>query len=163
MERLTRRALPLAAALLLGACAQPPLRPVAPGQQRSHWTGRLALRIDSDPPQSMSAGFDLQGNADRGELSLSTPLGSTLARLLWAPGDARLLWNGQQRRFESMDALTREATGTELPIAGLFQWLAGEPAQVPGWLADLQEIADGKLVAHRRTPAPPVELRLVFE
>ena len=162
MECVRRRWLTLAVALLVGACAQPPLRTALPGQ-RTSWVGRLALQIDSDPPQSMSAGFELRGNAQSGELSLFTPLGSTLARLVWAPGDARLLWNGRERNFDSMDALTREATGTELPIAGLFQWLADIPAQIPGWSADLQNLPDGKLAAHRQSPAPEVKLRLVFE
>jgi outer membrane lipoprotein LolB len=127
------------------------------------WSGRLSLRVDTDPVQSMAAGFDLRGTAGSGELSLYTPLGSTLARLLWSASTAELQWNGQRRNFDSMDALTREATGTALPIAGLFLWLNGEPAQVSGWSADLQGLHEGKLLARRTTPAPNVELRLIFE
>ncbi len=158
-----RHCLLLAPALLLSACAQKPLRaPLAAGP-RTRWGGRLSLRVDTDPVQSMTAGFDLRGSAGAGELSLYTPLGSTLARMLWSTGTAELQWNGQRRNFDSMDALTREATGTALPIAGLFQWLQGEPAQVPGWSADLQGLHEGKLLARRSTPAPTVELRLIFE
>ncbi len=123
----------------------------------------MSLRVDTDPVQSMTAGFDLRGTAGAGELSLYTPLGSTLARLLWSAGTAELQWNGQRRNFDSIDALTREATGTALPIAGLFQWLNGESAQVPGWSADLQTLHEGKLLARRNAPEPTVELRLVFE
>lgn len=158
-----RQFLSLGSALLLVACAQQPIRTSGPAGQRTSWTGRLSLRVDSDSAQSMTAGFDLRGTASIGELTLYTPLGSTLARLAWMPGDAQLLWNGQIRHFDSMDALTQEATGTALPIAGLFRWLAGDPAEVPGWTAELQKLDEGKLVARRSSPVPTVELRLVFE
>lgn len=158
-----RQFLSLGSALLLVACAQPPLHTSVPAGLRSSWSGRLSLRVDSDPVQSMTAGFDLRGTASSGELALYTPLGSTLARLSWTAGDARLQWNGQIRHFDSMDALTREATGTALPMAGLFRWLADDPAEVPGWSAELQNLDQGKLVARRTSPLPTVELRLVFE
>ncbi len=158
-----RQLLSLGSALLLAACAQSPQRLAAPPGQRTSWNGRMSLRVDSDPVQSMTAGFDLRGSARQGELALYTPLGSTLARLVWAPGEAEMQWNGQRRSFESMAALTQQATGTALPMDGLFLWLAGEPAHVPGWSADLRDLADGKLVARRSDPLPAVEMRLVFE
>jgi outer membrane lipoprotein LolB len=158
-----RQMLSLGSALFLAACAQTPQRVAAPGGVRTLWSGRLSLRVDSDPVQSMTAGFDLRGSARQGELALYTPLGSTLARMVWAPGEAELQWNGQRRNFESMEALTQQATGTALPLDGLFLWLSGEPAQVPGWSADLRDLGDGKLVARRSAPLPAVEMRLVFE
>jgi len=163
MLRHRRHCLLLVPALLLAACAQKPLRAPLDAGPRRQWNGRLSLRVDTDPVQSMAAGFDLRGTANAGELSLYTPLGSTLARLLWSAGIAELQWNGQRRNFDSMDALTREATGTALPITGLFQWLNGESAQVPGWSADLQGLNEGKLIARRTTPEPTVELRLILE
>jgi outer membrane lipoprotein LolB len=163
MLQARRRCLVLALALAVASCAQPPRLPSEPDSARTQWTGRLALRIASDPVQSFHAAFDLRGNAAAGELSLFSPLGSTLARMSWAPGQAQLRWNGQQRDFESIGVLTREATGTELPIASLFEWLAGRDSRVEGWLADLSALADGKLVAERNLPAPAVQLRLVIE
>ncbi len=158
-----RRWLTLGLALAVGACAQPPrLAPVSDAL-RSQWSGRLALRIDSEPAQSLHAAFDLRGNARSGELSLYSPLGSTLARMVWAPGQAQLHWDGQQRQFDSIGSLTREATGTELPIASLFEWLAGRDSQAEGWSADLRTLAQGKLTAERSQPAPTVQLRLVIE
>jgi outer membrane lipoprotein LolB len=158
-----RRWLALGLVLLIAACAQPPRLPSVPDGLRTQWSGRLALRIASDPVQSFHAGFELRGNAQSGELSLFTPLGSTLARMDWAPGQAQLTWSGQQRQFDSIGALTREATGTELPIANLFDWLAGIDSRADGWSADLGSLADGKLVAERSQPAPVVQMRLVFE
>jgi outer membrane lipoprotein LolB len=151
------------AAALLSGCAQQPRATTPDAQPTALWTGRLALRIDSEQPQSFFAGFELKGNALTGELSLYSPLGSTIAQLAWSPGDARLSRDGQQSRFESLDALTRQATGTELPIASMFQWLAGENASAPGWQADLSEMASRRLVARRLAPPPAVEMRLVFE
>lgn len=164
MTRLARRRwLVLAPLLAIAACAQPPRRPTASDGVRNQWSGRLALRIASDPAQSFHAAFDLRGNARSGELSLFSPLGSTLARLVWAPGQAQLRWNGEQRDFDSIGALTREATGTELPIFSLFEWLAGRDSRAEGWSADLGALSDGKLMAVRDQPAPAVQLRLVIE
>ena len=163
MPRLRRHWLALGLALIVSACAQAPRAPTLPGEIRTQWNGRLALKVESEPVQSFFAAFDLRGNARTGELSLFSPLGSTIARMSWAPGDAQLSWNGQQRRFDSIAALTREVTGTELPIASLFQWLAGEATQAQGWSADLRNLADGKLVAQRTEPAPAVEMRLILD
>ena len=149
--------------LLLAGCASPPRAINPPGQPVTQWSGRLALRVDSDQVQSFSAGFQLRGNAQAGELSLYSPLGATIAQLAWAPGDARLRWDGKERMFDSMDALTRQATGTELPVASIFQWLAGENASAAGWQADLRELSNGRLVARRSAPLPTVEMRLVLE
>ncbi len=163
MRPARRQWLLLAPALLLSACAQNPLRAPLTAGPRSQWAGRLSLRVDTDPVQSMTAGFDLRGSASAGELSLYTPLGSTLARMLWSDGTAELQWNGERRNFDSIDELTRHATGTVLPISGLFQWLNGDSAAVPGWSADLHLLHEGKLLARRDSPAPTVQLRLIFE
>jgi outer membrane lipoprotein LolB len=158
---LARRALLLAAALGLSACALPPRAPDTAGQ--SYWNGRLGLQVDGDKPQSFSAGFELRGAPQAGELSLYSPLGATLAQLRWAPGMAELQADGQRREYPSIDALTQEATGTALPLPALFAWLDGQPADVPGWQADLSRIADGRLIARRSAPLPTAELRIVLQ
>lgn len=150
----------IALALLLAACATPPQEP---SRSTDSWAGRLSVRVESDPVQSFSAGFDLQGDARQGRLSLYSPLGATLAQLNWSPGEARLRADGKEQIFDSMDALTRRAVGAELPIEGLFSWLAGQPASPDGWIADLQNRNHGRLVARRFRPAPVVELRLVLD
>jgi outer membrane lipoprotein LolB len=151
------------ALLLLAGCANSPRVVNTPGQPVTQWSGRLALRIDADPVQSFSAGFELKGNAQSGELSLYSPLGATIAQMAWTPGDARLRWDGKERSFDSMDALTLQATGTELPVASIFHWLAGDNVSTLGWQADLRELPRGRLVARRNAPLPNVEMRLVLE
>ena len=151
------------ALIFLAGCANPQRVSQGSGQPTSQWSGRLALRIDSEPVQSFSAGFELRGNTQSGELSLYSPFGATIAQMVWTPGVARLRSDGQERKFDSMDALTLQATGTELPIASIFEWLAGNNVSTSGWQADLRELSIGRLVARRSAPLPAVEMRLVLE
>ena len=146
--------------LVLGGCAAPAQLPhAAPGE----WNGRLSVRIDSEGVQPFFAAFELRGTAQTGNLTLFSPLGATLARLSWSPGEARLVAQGSERSFDSLAALTRNATGTELPVAALFRWLEGDAADEPGWEAELGQLARGKLRAVRSSPAPSVELRVVLD
>lgn len=155
------------ATLLIAGCAVSTGAGSANQPEVSPWRGRLALRIEADlaqsASQSFSAGFELTGNAQTGELTLYTPLGTTAAALSWSPQVAVLRSNGESRHFESLDALLKQAVGTEVPVAALFAWLAGDNMTVAGWRADLSQHANGRITAHRTEPAPPVELRLVFE
>jgi outer membrane lipoprotein LolB len=119
--------------------------------------------VDSEPPQSYSAGFTLAGTAQTGQLSLSSPLGSTLAVMQWQPGQALLRQGEQTRRYASLDELAAAVTGTPLPLAALFDWLHGTPQTAEGWQADLSRLPEGRLTARRLLPPPAAELRLVLE
>jgi outer membrane lipoprotein LolB len=147
--------------LLLAACATPPRPVVPPGVQA--WAGRLALTVEGQASQSFSAGFELKGAPEAGELRLFNPLGGTVAVLAWAPGSATLRSGGDTREFPSLDALAQEATGAPIPIAALFDWLDGRGTPVPGWEPDLSQVADGRLRARRTAPPPLADLRLAFE
>lgn len=150
------------ATLWLAGCAQPVLRAPVPAQ--GYWRGRLALRVeDRAEPTSFFANFELSGSADAGELLLSSPLGTTLAQLSWNPRSALLRNNGRTRAFDNLDALAIEATGTDIPIAALFEWLQGRTAPADGWQADLTQLQAGRLLARRTQPAPATELRLILE
>lgn len=149
--------------LALAGCATPGVLPFDTTTTRTVWTGRLSLRVDSQPPQSFIAGFELRGNAQSGELLLFSAFGATLAQLNWSPGQARLQAQGRSETFASIADLTRAATGAELPVGSLFRWLAGQPADDGGWQADLAQLAQGKLNATRLAPAPAVELRILLE
>lgn len=127
------------------------------------WNGRLAVRVDTQAPQAFSAAFELRGDAESGLLLLFSPLGNTLARLSWSPSEARLLADGKEQSFASFAALSLQVTGASLPLDGLFQWLAGVPALVEGWQAELGNLANGRLLARRSTPLPAVELRIILD
>jgi outer membrane lipoprotein LolB len=161
----------LLAALALAACASVPVPPVG------SISGRLALNVEAQPDrpaQSLSAAFELRGDAERGELHLSTSLGTTLAEATWAPGRARLVTPQSEMRFDDLDALAREVFGEALPLRALPDWLRGRPwsgaaeAARPlqpgpgfeqlGWTIDLGRFDSGLLQA-QRTAAPAVRLR----
>jgi outer membrane lipoprotein LolB len=169
------RAVPLAAALAVAGCVLPPA--VAPGALN----GRLSVQVDAHAEraaQSISASFELQGSAERGELRLSTTLGTTLATARWSPGQAWLVTPQGERRFEDLDALSIATFGEPLPLRALPDWLRGRPwpgavavvAAPPdkpgfeqlGWAIDLARFDAGQLLAQRAGP-PRVRLRAQLE
>jgi outer membrane lipoprotein LolB len=153
------------AACMLSGCAQLPRS--APleqlGADRTYWTGRMSLQVQSEPPQAFSAGFELQGSPTRGELKLNSPLGTVLGLARWAPGQASLVSGNQTREFASVDALIESATGAALPLGALFDWLSGKDTRLNGWVADLSRHPDGRIAARRLQPQPESELRVVLD
>lgn len=129
----------------------------------TQWSGRLALKIASQPPRSFTAAFELNGNAQRGNLTLSTPLGSTLAQLAWTPQRATLASPRENQEFASVDALVAHVTGTTIPAQALFDWLQGKNTASGGWQADLSEHANGRILARLARPPQPAELRIVLD
>lgn len=137
----------------------------------SVWHGRLAVRVAADPAaqpqpapeQSFSAAFDLQGNAQQGSLIFFTPFGSTAAAIRWTPDLATLQANGESREFNGLSQLIEHLLGTEVPVPALFAWLEGQALASDGWQVDLSQRTHGKIVAHRQTPAPTAELRVMLE
>jgi outer membrane lipoprotein LolB len=164
----------LALAALAGCAAVPSAPPSATV------SGRLALQVEAfqaRPAQSLSAGFDLRGDATTGELRLSTPLGTTLAAAYWAPGEARLVTPEGERRFDDLDALSRDTFGESLPLRALPDWLQGRPwagagaaralpsgpgFEQMGWTVDLAGFDAGQWRASRAGP-PAVRLRAQLE
>ncbi|GAA3994583.1 hypothetical protein GCM10022279_17710 [Comamonas faecalis] len=147
--------------LLLAGCAQPL---PAPAPIANYWSGRLALQVQDAPSQSFHAGFELTGQADAGTLTLLNPLGNLLALLRWNASGALLQQGERQERYASLQALTQELTGTALPVAALFDWLAGHTGvQASGWQVDLSDYARGRIVATRTSPAPQAQLRIALE
>lgn len=157
----------LTAVFLASGCSTtaPPYGP--PGSETAPWRGRIAVRIEAAPnaseSQSFSAAFELSGSAPAGALTLYTPIGTTAAALSWTPRTAVLKTNGDIQSFATLDALIKQVVGTEIPVAALFAWLAGENMNADGWIADLSRQTDGRITARRLTPAPVAELRLVLE
>lgn len=172
---MTRRWVPLLAAALVSAlvsaCASAPPRV----QGEAPWTsGRLSVRIEATPAQiaqSMTAAFDLRGQGDIGELRLSSPLGTRLAAARWAPGEAVLVTSDGERRYDSLDALSRQALGEALPLSALPDWMAGRPwpgaasratdggFEQLGWLVVTARRTEGLIEATRAAP-PAVTVRV---
>jgi outer membrane lipoprotein LolB len=152
--------LALSSALLAAGCATPRMSPV---DANAYWSGRMAIQVLKDPPESLSAGFELQGSALTGEMVLLSPIGTTLARLEWTPHGARLEQGQQKFDSTSLQRLGARLTGTELPIAALFEWLAGRTAEAPGWQVDLSAHAQGRISAERREPSPGAVLRIALD
>ena len=165
--RLARRALVFVsvfAVFLVAGCAQLPRATAQDGLKSELWTGRISLQVQSEPVQSFSASFELKGRAERGELSLISPLGSVLGVLRWSPGEAVLdSGGGKVQRFASVDELMTQATGAAVPLDALFAWLQGDNAAASGWSADLSRQKEGRISAKRTEPAPQADLRVVLD
>lgn len=123
----------------------------------------MAVKVHSTPEQAFSANFDLQGTPKAGSLTFTSILGSTLARLQWNAMGAELQTSGEPQRFTSLEDLTQQVTGAELPLAQLFAWLQGEQAMAPGWQVDLSALASGRLRAQRLAPYTPADLKIILE
>jgi outer membrane lipoprotein LolB len=165
-----RRAWLAIVVLAMAGCATRP--PAAP----SDLAGRLALRVEGpDAARSFSADFDLRGDAARGSLRLSGPLGTTIGEARWQPGSAELQTGEGTRRFETLDGLAEALFGEALPLAAFVDWLRGrawpgapsagraDGFEQLGWTIDLARYAlDGLLLA-RREQAPAVSVRVRLE
>ena len=68
-------------------------------------TGRLSVRVESDPVRALSAAFELSGNAREGAMALTSPLGNTLAQARWKPDDVMLETPGSRQRYPDLDTL----------------------------------------------------------
>lgn len=149
----------VASALLMAGCATPK----STAHTTKLWEGRLSLTLATEPRQSFFAAFELSGDAHQGQLRLLSPIGSTLAELVWNPTSARLTQGSQTQTGPSADALLALITGTTLPTAALFDWLNGLPTPTAGWQADLSQSASGVIRVQRAQPLPAMELRLQLD
>ncbi|WP_310463094.1 lipoprotein insertase outer membrane protein LolB [Sphaerotilus sp.] len=172
----------LASAMLAG-CAMVVIPPTAaPDPLARSYAGRLAVKVEGDDARSFSAGFDLQGTDVRGQLALISPIGTQVGRAVWQPGS--VLWQSADgdRRFDTLDALAEEMLGEAVPLAALFDWMAGRPWHaLPsrplsvadggtetgfrqlGWNVQTGRVADGVIVAQRRLPAPTLTVRIKLD
>jgi outer membrane lipoprotein LolB len=148
---------------LVAACAAPQKTSGLKTIENNSYAGRISLTVQSEPVQTFAGGFDLQGTVAAGELSLFTPLGSTVAVMRWSAGRAELQNSGQTQQYPSVQAMLERTTGAAIPLEALFAWLRGEAAAAPGWQADVSRHAEGRISAQRSDPAPPAQLRIILE
>ncbi len=140
MNRIGARTLPVIAALLLAGCATAPPRapvavdPVAAGQADAQRTalrawdlaGRVAI---SGPGRGGSGRLDWEQRGDRYDLTLSAPITRQGWRLSGDAGSARLEGvEGGPREAADVEALLYEATGWEIPVRALVDWVRGVAA-----------------------------------
>ncbi len=182
--RYPRRGGAVLVALLLQACATHP--PPLPG---AVYSGRLAVRSDAGGAQAaraVSGQFELSGNSSSGQLILTSPIGTTVARARWArprgaqgePSEIELEADGRTSRFDTLEAMMQQALGDQLPLAAMFDWLAGRPwPNAPatrdaagtsfeqlGWHVDLSQFADARLIAAERPqPTPALHVRVKLD
>jgi len=91
----------------------------------------MSLTVHQTPVQHVAAAFELEGNAIQGELTLFSPLGHPSLVLRWSPEQAQWLQNGKTRNCANLSEMTLAATGTDLPLDALFDWLDGRDSQHP--------------------------------
>jgi outer membrane lipoprotein LolB len=185
----SRRAITLCcvlAAVALSACSNVPISDPAKQANTSasspQLAGRLIIKVAENGPQqparSLSAHFELRGQAQRGALDLSTPLGSLLAQARWEPEAAWLRTPRGETRFDNLDTLSQKLLGQTVPVAALFDWLrarpwAGAPHQAVdvaesgftqiGWRVDVSRWAKLSVVTAIRLQAPTVTVSAQLE
>lgn len=132
-----------AAAILCG-CASTPFTSTAPGASTATvapyadtiaLTGKLNVRYLKDgSQQSATVNFDWKQEAQRTDVALSTPLGSTVAVISVTPQGATLRESANKPPLTapSIDALSARALGWALPVAGLRGWLQGHATTADG-------------------------------
>jgi outer membrane lipoprotein LolB len=172
------------ALVLLAGCASHP--PPLPGYV---YSGRLAVRTDAAPAlpaRSVTGQFELSGNASSGQLILTSPIGTTVARARWSdpvgtqgiPSRIELEADGATTHYATLEEMMQRAIGDQLPLAAMFDWLSGQPwpaAPVQrgadgasfdqlGWHVDLSQLAGNRLIdAQRPQPAPTLHVRVKLD
>jgi outer membrane lipoprotein LolB len=122
----------LAAAVLLGGCATGPdtqlsTTAVAPYAEALQLEGRLSVNYTrAGTRESISGGFGWRQEAGRTDVTLTNPLGQTVATIAVTPGRAVLREGSKPPRSAAdVDALSTEVLGWPLPVSGLREWLQG--------------------------------------
>jgi len=174
----------LAFVALVSACATTPPSPA----DRSY-TGRFSATTSlGEQRESASGRFSLEIRGQQQVLELSSPLGTTVARIEIEPGAARAT-GAQMREVHGpdADAITEQLLGWPLPVSGLTDWIEGRPTpqgrarverdagrvtliEQDGWTIRFPEYSDStarprRLVLERGAlvRVPSVTLRLVLD
>jgi len=177
----------LALCVLAVACASLP----PPTGDGVNYEGRFALAVDGvERHEAASGRFALTVAGSDVTLDLSTPLGTTVARVQSGPGGARLTvptpGGLRTERGPDPEALSLQVLGWTLPVSGIGDWIEGRPVkdrpyrlepaddgatelQQDGWTIRFEPRgADGRirrfdLSRPQRGDAPAVSLRVVLD
>ena len=177
-------AVSFASLALLAACATSPLAP----PDRAY-SGRFAVTTAfAEQRESVSGRFSLEIRGPQQIVELTSPLGTTVARVEIEPGAARATGARMQEvRGPDADALTQQLLGWPLPVSGLADWIEGRPVpsrvarvereggrvvllEQDGWTIRLPEYSEAtarprRLILERQAGAttPSVVLRLIVD
>ncbi len=179
-----RRGFLAASVLALAACAStPPLPPGGMPLSTESWTLQGRFSVDSGE-ERVSGLLHWQHRGTNDELLLTSPLGQAVARIaLDADGAVLELPKQPLRRAADADALTREALGYTLPVAGLAWWVQARPdpardfdatrdgagrlatLRQDGWTIEYRQYADHPAGYPRklRISREDIEIRLVAD
>ena len=171
------RAFALLAALAVSACAE--LQRNDPQEAvEFEIAGRIAVRYRNE---ASSGNVAWRHARDNDELLITTPVGSSVARLVRNGGEYALT-TAEPREYLAKDAesLTEQVLGFRLPLAGLSDWVrgrpvAGQPADLVrdaqgrpatleqgGWRIEYQELRADGLPVRLKLFYPGIELRLAI-
>ncbi|MBV8680037.1 MAG: outer membrane lipoprotein LolB [Aquitalea sp.] len=133
----------LAGSLLLAGCASEmqfrPTAVTATTQDKPfNVSGRIAVNMDG---KGSVGQFDWNHSPERDQLSVNSPLGTTVAQLQRDASGVSLQADGKRWQAADVEALTSDVLGWTLPLGNLVWWIRGLPA--PG--TPYQLAADGSL------------------
>ena len=96
--------------------------------------GRLSVKYTQNgEPKSMSGNFNWKQSAQRTDVALSTPIGSTIATIAVTPTEAVLTESGKPpRSAPDIDTLSARLLGWSLPVSGLREWMQGYATAADG-------------------------------
>ncbi len=179
-----RRAFLAASLLALAGCATSPSLPSG-GLPLSAETWTLQGRFSVESGEERVSGLiRWQHRGANDELLLTSPLGQVVVRIaLDADGAVLELPKQPLRRAPDADALTREALGYTLPVAGLAWWVQARPdparafdatrdgsgrlaeLKQDGWTIEYQQYADSPAGYPRklRVSREDIDIRLVAD
>ncbi len=158
----TRRVLAIAVAALLSACVAQPVREALPPAQSAAAEAQQVAReaaLRREPAWSLqgriavsngrnggSGRIEWVQQGDQFDVSLSAPVTRQSWRLVGSPGLARLEGlDGGPREGPDAAILLREATGWEIPVSALADWVRGGRAPGAG-AAGVSYGQDGRLL-----------------
>lgn len=165
-------------AMVLGSLAacqttppfKPPLEPPAlkaEQAQTQQWQGHFSIKLGpwgKQGSEGQSFTFYLQSGTQSGELDLMTPLGTQLAQVTWSPSGTRIESAQGSQQYASLNALSEQLLGEDVPLQALPHWLQGLPSptlstaviladhtgfEQAGWTIDAHGLPEGKLQATR--------------
>jgi len=103
-------------------------------QQAIDISGRMSVRYQQyGRDEALHGSFEWQQRPGKTQLTLSSPLGQTIAQIAILPDGAMLTQSGQPPLAATdADALTAQALGWPLPVSGLRDWLQGNVTERSG-------------------------------